>query len=92
MLARGGWRGAVLGKPDQWRVLRVDEHTIAHLYSCTQGCAQYSSPPPLYVWRHGPMGLRSLLVAPCVCGGLRYANLTRLDDNFNPSKHLDRTT
>jgi hypothetical protein len=30
MLARGGWRGAVLGKPDQWRVLRVEEHTIAH--------------------------------------------------------------
>ena len=22
MLARGGWRGAVLGKPDQWRVSR----------------------------------------------------------------------
>ena len=25
---------------------KVDLHTIAHLYLCTQGCAQYSSPPP----------------------------------------------
>ena len=62
-----GGSEARAGKSPTAEHRKVDLHTIAHFQS-----------PALYVWRHGPMGLRSLLVAPCVCGGLRYANLTRL--------------